>query len=101
MPKINSIETERIRLYLLNKHVSLIWLYSFGNIMILFVLLAINRAVSTKWFPNRFDTNQAVHTQKMVRGGNFWILESRGIVLSVAKTKALISFAVTVFAYAH
>ena len=57
----------------------------------------------TFWFPPWSDTNQALQLQEMARG-----LERRGIVLSnVAKTKALISFAVTaklicvfVFAYA-
>ena len=53
------------------------------------------------WFPNRSDTNRAVQAQKMTLD-----LESRGTVQR-AKTKALISFAVTaklvcafVFAYA-
>ena len=27
----------------------------------------------TKWFPNRSDTNQAVHAQKIARGLKFWI----------------------------
>ena len=54
------------------------------------------------------DTNQYVKSHKMARGLKFRILGSRGIVLSMQqKTKALISFAVTVmliwvivFAYA-
>ena len=43
------------------------------------------------WFPNRFDTNRAVQVQVILD------LESRGIVhnIRVAKTKALIGFAVT------
>ena len=60
------------------------------------------------WFHNRFNTNRAVQAQKMVRGWKFWILESRGsCTIRIGKTKALISFAVTVklicafvFAYA-
>ena len=44
----------------------------------------------TIWVPTRSVTNQHVQSQKMVRG-----FESRGIVLRVAKTKALINFAVT------
>ena len=27
----------------------------------------------TMWFPNRSDTNQAVHAQKNARDWNFWI----------------------------
>ena len=65
----------------------------------------------TFWFPTWSDTNQAVQLQKMARGLKFRIyLGRRGIVLitiHVAKTKALISFAVSaklicifVFAYA-
>ena len=27
----------------------------------------------TMWFPNRFDTNRAVQSQKMPRGWKFWI----------------------------
>ena len=27
----------------------------------------------TMWFPNRFDTNQAAHSQKMAGGWKFWI----------------------------
>ena len=57
----------------------------------------------TMWFPNRSDTNRPVQAQKRDRS-----LKFRNIALSdrVAKTKALISFAVTaklicafVFAY--
>ena len=54
-----------------------------------------------------FDTNQAVQLQKMARGLKFRILKKRDCTIYVAKTKALISFAVTaklirvfVFAYA-
>ena len=42
------------------------------------------------WFPTWSDTNQAVQLQKIIRGLKFWI----GTIY-VAKTKALISFAVT------
>ena len=59
------------------------------------------------WFPNRSDTNQAVQSQKMARSLNFGVKERRNCIIRVAKTKALISFAVTaklicafVFAYA-
>ena len=45
----------------------------------------------TLGFPTRSDTNQASPPQKMARGLKFWILE----VNYVAKTKVLISFAVT------
>ena len=54
------------------------------------------------WFPNWFDTNQAVQAQKMARDCTFWMI----CTINVAKTKAPISFAVTaklicafVFAY--
>ena len=46
-------------------------------------------------FPTRSDTNQAVQQQKMARGLKFWIEEVEGCSIHVAKTKALISFAVT------
>ena len=36
-------------------------------------------------FPNRSDTNQAVQTQKIARGWKSWVLESRGIVLSMQR----------------
>ena len=60
----------------------------------------------TIWVPTKSDTNQPVESQMMARL-EILELESRGIVLSlVAKTKAMISFAVTaklicafVFAY--
>ena len=61
----------------------------------------------TFWFPTWFDTNQAVQLQKMVRGLKFGFRKKRDCTVHVAKTKALISFAVTaklicvfVFAYA-
>ena len=57
--------------------------------------------------PNRSDTNQAVQAQKMARGWKFCMLKVEELYYPVAKTKALISFAVTaklicafVFAYA-
>ena len=51
----------------------------------------------TMWFSNRFDTNRAIKAQKMARGWKCFDLESREIVQSIrlAKTKMLISFAVT------
>ena len=61
-------------------------------------------------FPTRSDKNQAVQLQKMARGLKFRIKKKEGLYYlcyNVAKTKALISFAVTaklicvfVFAYA-
>ena len=61
------------------------------------------------WFPNRFDTNRAVQTQKMpARDWKFWILQVEELYIHEAKTKALISFTVSaklictfVFAYAE
>ena len=54
----------------------------------------------TMWFPNRSDTNRAVQAQERARS------LKRNCTIRVAKTKALISFAVTaklicafVFAY--
>ena len=63
---------------------------------------------TTFWFPTWSDTNQVVQLQKMARGFKFRIYKEEGLFhLYVAKTKALISFAVTaklicvfVFAYA-
>ena len=59
------------------------------------------------WFSNRSDTNQAVQAQKQARSLEFHIKKKRKCTFRVAKTKALISFAVTVkltctfvFAYA-
>ena len=56
----------------------------------------------TMWFSNKYDTNRAVQEQKIARGWKF-----RNSSVHVAKTKALISFAVSVklicafvFAYA-
>ena len=59
----------------------------------------------TFWFPTRTDTNQAAQLQKMARGLKFRIQKVEGLYY-VAKTKALISFAVTaklicVFAFAY
>ena len=57
----------------------------------------------TMWFLNRSGTNQAAQSQKTARSMKF----CRDFTIRVAKTKALISFAVTaklicvfVFAYA-
>ena len=57
----------------------------------------------TIWFPTRSDTNQAVQLEAI----NFGFRKKRNCTIHVAKTKALISFAVTaklicvlVFAYA-
>ena len=41
------------------------------------------------------DTNQAIQPRKIVRGLNFQIQEVEGFTIYVAKTKALISCAVT------
>ena len=56
-------------------------------------------------FPNKSDTNQAVQSQKQAR--SFRFQKNRKCTIRVAKSKALISFAVTaklicvfVFAYA-
>ena len=61
----------------------------------------------TFWYLTWSDTNQAVQVQKMARGLKFRIKKVEGLHY-VAKTKALISFAVTaklicvfVFAYAQ
>ena len=48
----------------------------------------------TFWFPTWSDTNRAVLLQKMARGLKFRILKVEGLYY-VAKTKALISLAVT------
>ena len=48
----------------------------------------------TFWFPTWSDTNRAVQLQKMARGLKFRILKVEGLYY-VAKTKALISLAVT------
>ena len=59
------------------------------------------------WFPNRSDINRAVQLQKQARSFNFGFKKKRNCTIRVAKTKALISFAVTaklicvfIFAYA-
>ena len=64
--------------------------------------------MASSGFPTWSDTNQAVELQKMAQGLAILDLGSRGIVLSisVAKTKVLISFAVTaelicVFVFAY
>ena len=49
----------------------------------------------TFWFPTGSDTNQAMQSQKMARGLKFRIKKEEGCTIRVAKTKALISFAVT------
>ena len=49
----------------------------------------------TIWVPTRSDTNRAVQLQKMVRGWKFWIKKKRKFAIRVAKTKALISCAVS------
>ena len=41
-------------------------------------------------FPTRFDTNRSVQSQMQANSLRFWI-EVRGLVLCLAKTKALIS----------
>ena len=52
---------------------------------------------STMWFPNRFDTSRAVQPPKLASGWKFWIKEFRlkNCTICVAKTKVLISCAVT------
>ena len=59
------------------------------------------------WFPSRSDTNQAVQSQNQASSLKFRIKKQRKCSIRVAKTMALISFAVTaklicvfVFAYA-
>ena len=69
----------------------------------------------TMWFPNRFDTNRPVQLQKQFISLKFWSYVEEELYyrnrkmkfIEVAKTKALICFAVTaklicafVFAYA-
>ena len=58
-------------------------------------------------FPTRSDTYRPVQSKEMVRGRKFWIYKVEESTIHVAKTQALISFAVTaklicafVFAYA-
>ena len=47
------------------------------------------------WFPNRSVTNEAVQSQKQARSLKFRVKKIRKCTIRVAKTKALISFAVT------
>ena len=49
----------------------------------------------TMWFPNRSATNRPVQAQKMARGWKFGFTKLRNCTIRVAKTKALISYAVT------
>ena len=49
----------------------------------------------TMWFSNRSDTNRPVQAQKKARSLKFRIKKKRDRTIRVAKTKALISFAVT------
>ena len=58
------------------------------------------------WFPNRSIKNQVVQAQRWLEAGSFGFRKKRNCNIRVAKTKALISFAVTaklicafVFAY--
>ena len=62
----------------------------------------------TMVFPNRSDANQPLQLQKQARNLKFGFKKKRDCTIPVAKTKALISFAVTVklicafvFAYAN
>ena len=41
----------------------------------------------TMWFPNRFDTNQAVQSQKMARSLKFWILVEEELCYPSSKNK--------------
>ena len=66
-----------------------------------------NRGKPTMWFHNTSVTNRPVQAQKTHRSLKFQTEEEEGFTFRVAKTKALISFAVTaklicafVFAYA-
>ena len=45
--------------------------------------------------PTIWVSDQAVQSQKMARGCNFWIWKVKELFYRVAETKALISFAVT------
>ena len=49
----------------------------------------------TMWVPPRSNTNRAVQLQKRANNLNFRIKKKRSCTIRVAKTKALISFAVT------
>ena len=50
---------------------------------------------TTVWLVNRPDINRAVQAQKMARSLKFLRKKKRDYTLRVAKTKGLISFAVT------
>ena len=60
----------------------IMWLKSGGQIQLVSDLSCIIRK-PTMWFPTRFDTNQAVQTQKMVKGCKILDLESRGTKLNL------------------
>ena len=73
------------------------------------IIWAVTQENQSSGFRTRSDTNQAVQVQKMVRVWKFWLKnrKRRDPTIQVAKTKVLISFAVTtklicafVFAYA-
>ena len=53
------------------------------------------------WFPIRPDTNRAVQAENIARSLIFLFSIMRDCTIRVAKTKALISFAVTVKLKAH
>ena len=61
----------------------------------------------TIWFPTGYDINRAVQSQKMARSLKFRMKEEEEYgTIHIAKTKALISFAVTAklicaFVFAH
>ena len=44
-----------------------------SDMFLLHVHMSCDTRKPTMLFPNRSDTNQAVHAQKMVRGWKFWI----------------------------
>ena len=58
-----------------------------------------NMRKPTMWILSTSDTNQAVQPLEMARGLKFCIKEVEALSIQVAKTKALISFAVTRFVY--
>ena len=47
--------------------------------------------IPTMWFPNRFDTNWAVQSQKMPRGWKFWIQKVEELYYSCIKNKGAVS----------
>ena len=49
----------------------------------------------TIWVPIRSDTNRLVQSQKQARSLKFWMKKMRDCTIRIAKTKALISFAIT------